>query len=669
MSWLSADRDLFEAERPAVTIANTTPRSHLIVPACLQARQVPLVLLQTFGFFLYQMLPMVEQQGVNVACADRVHGIEAVFRFVTDDIRLPWEMPFSFDESVSAAMLQRHHGDGWRPSYKPDSSPISSFTRRDSQSPYLDWTVPLVFPMIPLDNVSSPLKVFRPAAIVSFATPQVQMPSLADAALLWRIRGLQASDGPYPLIHASTASHSVTSFNTFLDARLHRAGGFIDSMAARPTWLHCTVRRKQGLVGEAARNCQLLFAFSIVSMGLILGTLLLRLRRLAGMAELQTMTGSQDITRADKRRMEALRARIRSGCRGTTCQLLSTQGITVAALLVQALGTVSGAISPCNNNSWLTASVLAVLGSFVPALASDGLLRLGSLRENLGMRTEAAVLAAASVGAVAVSVIARNFVFEHAFAIAVVRLGVFCLALFASVGVPAHLAGYYRWHAFVGQRCSRLRAGYRQLRGDGSRSSDEGDGSRMNADRSNCGGGSSSGHPEASSMSDTNGTHAAASQRPPTGCARGVDVVCTHVVTVLDNSASPLLVCCICAFLARRRALKACRRERGTDSHWLPQSWLGRRQTSSPGVAHSFRPSDAIRATELGLAGASTPPLHGVALSSPLGRAGIVEPGASVAAVLRHRRARMLLLDVSTNNGVALRRRLCFMLLCTHVFH
>ncbi|KAA0162341.1 hypothetical protein FNF28_04760 [Cafeteria roenbergensis] len=232
---------------------------------------------------------------------------------------------------------------------------------------------------------------------------------------------------------------SSTRFALFADNPMQATAGLVDGVFYRPTWFHCASR--QGLdVRRAEQDCRVDIVMSTACAGLIFSVILMRMMRLADLAEIQGSASEEWTSRADAERTRVLRKRSGGSLWMQLRRFLHLQ-IGPFILNMTFLGTsyLRGS-SPCDAGELATWFSFAVVLWFLPSIISKGVMRISSFRESLGMRTEVLALSAVSTVSVFAPSAARQLLFEFAVGVAFVRALLCAMGIFASAALPSHWA-------------------------------------------------------------------------------------------------------------------------------------------------------------------------------------------------------------------------------------
>jgi len=432
--------------------------------AFLKARMWQLVLLQTFALYMNMAVSVRKELVAFWFCSAEAPapGLEGAMAAISSQLRLPWETVLSVDECTSEAGLYTTHGDSWTTYRPPETAKTLSLKSSQWQAP-LSCASRVITPELSLANssVAHAIGQFRPFSALFLRTRnEDEAARLTEAAVQIRTadeNGVTA----LRFDHQPTQTTSSTRFALFADNPMQATAGLVDGVFYRPTWFHCASR--QGLdVRRAEQDCRVDIVMSTACAGLIFSVILMRMMRLADLAEIQGSASEEWTSRADAERTRVLRKRSGGSLWMQLRRFLHLQ-IGPFILNMTFLGTsyLRGS-SPCDAGELATWFSFAVVLWFLPSIISKGVMRISSFRESLGMRTEVLALSAVSTVSVFAPSAARQLLFEFAVGVAFVRALLCAMGIFASAALPSHWAAVEVW-----QRRGRWGDG-RQHRGRGS---------------------------------------------------------------------------------------------------------------------------------------------------------------------------------------------------------
>ncbi|KAA0147496.1 hypothetical protein FNF29_07342 [Cafeteria roenbergensis] len=379
--------------------------------AFLKARMWQLVLLQTFALYMNMAVSVRKELVAFWFCSTEAPapGLEGAMAAISSQLRLPWETVLSVDECTSEAGLYTTHGDSWTTYRPPETAKTLSLKSSQWQAP-LSCASRVITPELSLANssVAHAIGQFRPFSALFLRTRnEDEAARLTEAAVQIRTadeNGVTA----LRFDHQPTQTTSSTRFALFADNPMQATAGLVDGVFYRPTWFHCASR--QGLdVRRAEQDCRVDIVMSTACAGLIFSVILMRMMRLADLAEIQGSASEEWTSRADAERTRVLRKRSGGSLWMQLRRFLHLQ-IGPFILNMTFLGTsyLRGS-SPCDAGELATWFSFAVVLWFLPSIISKGVMRISSFRESLGMRTE--VLALSAVSTVHPS--ARTHLLQH----------------------------------------------------------------------------------------------------------------------------------------------------------------------------------------------------------------------------------------------------------------
>jgi len=415
----------------------------------LQVRQWALIAVQTGFLVLNAFIILNLQHSASFYCTHgrSVVGLEALFSHVRLTLQLPWDSAVSRDACIAEAGLRAAFGESWT-TRAPYRQARSLSGRSGAWARPLACSAPVVMPELTLRNSSTARAIgdFRAYSMALLQGEQNRgVASLSDVARqISTVPG--AGPSPLRLHHALTQATSASTFATMMDAEMQLSGGNAASLYARSLWLQCAVRSGAS-TAEAEADCLLATMWKYGCTALALGATLLRVRRLADMAEEQSLVLglSQWMTSQDKRRSAELRARTSAGrCR--TCGRLACTQIAPAICLVVYFALAQAGLShPCADSMAPEAMLLGVTMWFLPAIVSDGLLRNASVKDLLGLRLETTVLTVLCAATVMPSLIAKQYAFQFVSGFVMLQTGLAFCGIVMSLAAPAHWAAVPEW--------------------------------------------------------------------------------------------------------------------------------------------------------------------------------------------------------------------------------
>jgi hypothetical protein len=308
-------------------------------------------------------------------------------------------------------------------------------------------------PAIPVTEPSSVSVMMRALSSVVLGTQALARHTNSEAAYRAARFGALGLSGPAPLDIGSANGLGVSSTlytAPYLDAEAQQRNGFSGHYVSSATFLQCAVRRNEGIL-DAQTTCLTMGATRILVAGLLLTTTLLRMRRLADMADVQALTGIGLLTTSERHRLRELKQRGSTSLWGALWQLLQLQLVPLVAGGFYVAIHIDGAfLHACNPNYSSEGIMLLLYIWFLPIIASDGLTRTASLTETVGLASETSLMALVSLITLASGAIGRAYLFEFGMAIAIIRFILLAMVVTATLTLPGQWAAYDGWERRIG---------------------------------------------------------------------------------------------------------------------------------------------------------------------------------------------------------------------------
>jgi hypothetical protein len=457
-----------------------------------QVRSAQLTILQLVAVLLFVLVPMSRHTLAQAFCAVQqpAAGIEQVFQWTQLMLKLPWEQEVSVNRcSAEAAISVQSSG---APEWLKNDSLPKSFVPLDLDTmgyiPPVHCGSRVVYPVhslvgespVPSSNSAASFFLFTPYNLVS--------PTAREAsALVLRERLAEcANQTGSCLSTAATVTkmktikgRSVLGYALYRDTLLQLNGGFPLAAFAGTTTLACASRMSdEAMLRIAVANCLAREIAVIMSTGLILSIILVRMTDLAAYAEIQALVGVSKLTTSERKRLALLRTKVKAHWLvGDVFKVLSKLGLPTFISIGLALASASGSTSACNLSQQTNMVQLLLFAFFVPGILTRGVLRIASLNENFGLLSETMTTFVVLVGLLASGAISRGWLFQALPGLALIRMGLSAIILLVSIWIPVHFATLDGWRRVAkritltlsGRCCKLVRPEGRELTPRGQR--------------------------------------------------------------------------------------------------------------------------------------------------------------------------------------------------------
>jgi len=413
-----------------------------------QVRQLRLILIQLAAVFANLMVPLYAQLALTHHCTERsaAHGVEAALHHVRDNLQLPWDAAVSVDACTAHAALDQTLGPTTWTTERVHTAPVATSPKTDRSFRPIACGSYAVLPLIGLHNTSIGGFQARTTGMLFAGATEIPDVTVQDATVAARRALSRGGQAPtqLPLSHPQSGSTSAQYFARFASSSTQLSAGFGDVLFGPQQWFQCASRRG-GDIALAESDCRMDTVWPAAIAFVFLAVTVLRIVRLADMAEVQAASGAAWATTADEARIGMLRRRNGGGLCGSLARLAKMLAVPTLAVVLAAAFTFLPGAHPCIPGDMKELITLFAMAWFLPGLVSRGLVRAASLKESLGLRRETVSMAVVAILTISTGVVSRAYLFQYVFGVSIARMVLYVFTTVNVLILPVHIAAVDHW--------------------------------------------------------------------------------------------------------------------------------------------------------------------------------------------------------------------------------